>query len=752
MENPILFVAVVLFIGLVGYYIKKMVYIDENFVNGFNKITTVIINSLVSFLIIFVGFSNVYSIYSLTDSAEYTSHFNAVFHSMALVHMGESILVDITNQYGLYPHILEPIFKVIGLNVFSFTLIMSMLVSLSLYFLYKVLDKLITNKIYSLLAFSFVLFYGYVHFKIVNPDSYFQYYPIRTLFPTLLMYYSLKYFESKSYFKYYLFTFISSIALLWNLDSGLIVFITWILVQLFDEALNWKGWILFAKNCFKHLVVSIGALISILLIFTLYIYLRSGTIPNLIEFFNYQIYFYGYGFFMLPMKMIHPWNLVALIYILGLLFSLNAVVRKENTLLVRVIFLLSILGVGLFSYYQGRSHDNVLTLVWYPALMLLVLYIYMLYCKVQKKIVEGESRNWMQQIVLLSLILCTVSSLFALAKSSTTIYQLIEERWSSTFEKGDSPIISGADFIRENTTEGEETLILSYHSGVDYLYSKTIPVIDVPGMSEMFLNNEYNKINEEIVNSSLQKVFVDRNFISNTQLNFKSNAKILTLLYENFRIVDRSDADNVLMFSRRSNNSQESNLTLLPNLQSNQHYLIQDSIFVVESLSNRFVGIKENLPPVILSQEFSIEVTLKPNRIQNQYSAVIGNHPGVGFQGFVIQQENENQNVYTFTYGNGIQWSAPSKFPLEAGEWNYLTVVFNKGAIKIYNNSELISATIGSTLDHIENSKMPLSIGNWISMDRGFNGDISEFKISDIVLTDQDILDNWKAMKAQLPK
>ncbi|MEK4513001.1 LamG domain-containing protein [Paenibacillus sp. FSL K6-2524] len=627
---------------------------------------------------------------------------------------------------------------------------MSLLISLSLYFLYKVLDKLIINKVFSVIAFSFVLFYGYVHFKLVNPDPYFQYFPIRTLFPTLIIYGSLKYFENKSSLRYYLVTLLSCISVLWNLDTGLIVFLTWILVQIFDECFNWKDGLLFVRKSLIHILVSISALIVVLVLFLFYIYFRSGTIPNLFEFFNYQIYFYGYGFFMLPMDLIHPWNLVVLVYIIGLVVSLNAVLKKENTLLVRMIFLLSILGVGLLSYYQGRSHNHVLTLVWYPALMLLVIFVYMLYCKVEKKIVKGENKNWLQICVLLTLILFMASSIFSLSKGSITIYQLLENRWSSTYGKKETPITSGIDFIRENTKEGEETLILSYHSGVDYLYSKTTAQINIPGMSEIFLNKEYDKINEAIVNSSLQKIFLDKNFLSNVQQNYKANIKVISLLFDNFKIVSTSDYNNVLMLSRKSDNLPFKNTTLLPNSKSKQHYVFYNDLFAVDSISNQFVGFKEYLPSIDLDQKFSIEVLLNPNKTQSPYASIIGNHPGNGFQGFVIHQEIDNPNVYSFNYGDGLQWSSPLSFPLEPGEWNYLAVVFNIGSVKIFKNGQFIEEANDSILDHFKNSEIPLSIGNWAGNDREFNGTIREVKISDGILSDQDILDNWKGMLEHL--
>ncbi|MEK4513003.1 hypothetical protein [Paenibacillus sp. FSL K6-2524] len=120
-EYPLFFIVIILSIGVVGYLFGKLDYKAHTYIKLSDEKSRIIKNSLVLLFILFIGLSNVYSVYSLADTPEYLSHLNAIFHSMAAVYMGESMLVDITNQYGLYPHILEMVFRLIGLNVFTFT-------------------------------------------------------------------------------------------------------------------------------------------------------------------------------------------------------------------------------------------------------------------------------------------------------------------------------------------------------------------------------------------------------------------------------------------------------------------------------------------------------------------------------------------------------------------------------------------------------------------------------------------------------
>ncbi|MNC61033.1 hypothetical protein D3C75_1109540 [compost metagenome] len=52
--------------------------------------------------------------------------------------------------------------------------------------------------------------------------------------------------------------------------------------------------------------------------------------------------------------------------------------------------------------------------------------------------------------------------------------------------------------------------------------------------------------------------------------------------------------------------------------------------------------------------------------------------------------------------------------------------------------------SIDNNLNKYENSNMPLSIGNWINMDRHFNGEISEVKIINEALAPDIISKHWE--------
>jgi hypothetical protein len=103
--------------------------------------------------------------------------------------------------------------------------------------------------------------------------------------------------------------------------------------------------------------------------------LLHGGFPEYGQVFHYQKLFYGSGYYMLPMKAAGTWLLVGLIYLAGLAYAAVAWAAGRDRVRAQSIFVLSILGIGLFTYYQGRSHVCVLTLAWWPCFPLLALFL-----------------------------------------------------------------------------------------------------------------------------------------------------------------------------------------------------------------------------------------------------------------------------------------------------------------------------------------------------------------------------------------
>jgi len=153
--------------------------------------------------------------------------------------------------------------------------------------------------------------------------------------------------------------------------------------------------------------------------------------------------------------------------------------------------------------------------------------------------------------------------------------------------------------------------------------------------------------------------------------------------------------------------------------------------------------------PLTMNDSFSLEVIVKPSKPQGTYSHIMGNHPGYNyFEGFAVQQDGNNQNVYTFGYGSGKQWLPSVRFELPPEKWSYLAIVVESNMIKVLRNGSLVASA--DATDSIKNSGMPFWVGNWVNQDRLFNGLIDEIRVLNRPLTESEIESSWRAVKESL--
>lgn len=68
------------------------------------------------------------------------------------------------------------------------------------------------------------------------------------------------------------------------------------------------------------------------------------------------------------------WILIIFIYIFSLFYSLNEFKDKQHSI-DKMILLLSILGIGLFSYHANQHYPQVLTSVAYPSFFLIIIFL-----------------------------------------------------------------------------------------------------------------------------------------------------------------------------------------------------------------------------------------------------------------------------------------------------------------------------------------------------------------------------------------
>ncbi len=435
----------------------------------------------------------------ITNSPIYIYSFNAVFHAVVQVFLGKELLVDLIHQYGLYPHVIEPVFRILGLSVLSFSILMAFLNVLAILCIYLFLKKVVRNRFIVPLTLVAMLFFCYFFGRIVNfQEYYYQYHPVRFIFPAISILLSYIYLKSRSNKLYYFSHFLYSTAVLWNFDTGLVVFLSWLLLLIYIESPS-----MCIAPVLNQLVTSLTSLAIVSMLFCLYMKIRYGYFPDFSWALEYQKLFYINGYFMLPMKMWHPWMVVMFIHAAGLFEGLKSLLRKDVTTRSAMFLYLAILGTGLFSYFQGRSHDLNLPAVSYPAIIMLAMYIDGLVEKVKSYGVAAD------KIFLIMLLFLLIYINVSFACSIPEIASTIRQRVGPVFTKERGLVYREFDFIRANVTPGEEVLILTQLSGVHSLAALSPCPLKISGATELILKSDYRKISDYI-KTRAKKVIADR--------------------------------------------------------------------------------------------------------------------------------------------------------------------------------------------------------------------------------------------------
>ncbi|HEV8062169.1 MAG TPA: hypothetical protein VGP68_19985, partial [Gemmataceae bacterium] len=306
-------------------------------------------------------------------------HFNAVFDSVVRVYLGKTLLVDSTSQYGLYAWFLAPLFRCTGLTVAKFTFVMGLLSAGSFFMIGVFLWRQVSHPLLAVVGLIATLFNGWMLFLTVEGphrgaylDLYFQYVPLRLLFPAILLGLAGCWLNAPRPALGRLIWAMLACGLLWNLDSGAPAFMAWVLTLFYVELEPHRpsGRLLRVAGEFLTACLALAGVFSL---YALSCRWTAGAWPDFSLLFRSQYIFYAHGFAMLPMPWPGTWMAVIAIYLSGLTFAAIAHAQGYGNSKTRATFLVSVLGLMLFSYYQGRSHRAVLILAWWPIFPLMTL-------------------------------------------------------------------------------------------------------------------------------------------------------------------------------------------------------------------------------------------------------------------------------------------------------------------------------------------------------------------------------------------
>ncbi len=303
-------------------------------------------------------------------------HINPVLYYISLAETRNYSTSFGAPQYGFYSLYLKPAFNLLGLTIYSFSLVMTILYLIGVLAIAMPVFRYLKNQYLKLLLIPVLCaLQGSLGQVFLNWDPYFQYYPIRFLVPALsvlMLYLTLR--TEKENIRLYIAapcSFLLGFLVFWNLDSGITTVIAWtgfFLLLATIETVKRR-----AFNPALYLFLAVVTLLAIGVVVAGVVLSscdKSGI--SLGKLFESQRIFYLRGLNMLPMPLSpHPWMAVLGVYVATLVLTLPCILQNGIQSSRKRMFALyiAIIGMGLFSYYQGRSHDCVLTAVVWPAVI-----------------------------------------------------------------------------------------------------------------------------------------------------------------------------------------------------------------------------------------------------------------------------------------------------------------------------------------------------------------------------------------------
>jgi hypothetical protein len=298
-----------------------------------------------------------------TDSSNF--HFNVVLFPLAAINSDSPFIPLVDDEfislYGGYYLWLGLLSRLMGNNLLSIKIVVCSLIALQILLYYLIVKAIYKNPLIRILVFISCLFWSYFYGKVVGQDLYFQYFPLRTLFPCLLLvtllYISERKFFDKATFSIVFLTinlrdllldFIVAMALLSNFDSGISVLIMYFFIYIWNE-FKIDGFS--AKNMIKRLT---GFSINLIIIIFIIIFCFRILSGEFINFSNYtgSTLKFGSGFFGLPFPD-NMWMIFMVVYGFNIIQSFQSPIEDKNA---KYRFVIAIWGIISLFYFVNRSH------------------------------------------------------------------------------------------------------------------------------------------------------------------------------------------------------------------------------------------------------------------------------------------------------------------------------------------------------------------------------------------------------------
>lgn len=478
------------------------------------------------------------SIHSVLSTKEispfaWEGHFQAVAYSLSQVYAGKPLLTASPPLYGYYADFLVPIFKLAGLSVFKFCVTMGVIQAIALTAILGIAASHPRMRTMKFLCCAMLLYFaGSTCLVGRRPfDPVFQYWPVRFLFPALAFPVYLWAARRSSPARCAGLGVFIGLALMWNLETGIAV----AGAALFTLALEaiapkFRGarW---NAISIQPLLFACAAMLVTAGCFWWMLQAQADWKTPLHQTWEYQKLFYQTGFMMAPMPLApHPWWLVIAAYLLGLGFGIRQIVTGTCSHHARHCLFLSVLGLGLFTYYQGRSVDfNLMNASW-PAMILGFAFADRLLRSIRAGLVP-KGACW----ATLPIVYLGVMAAIMLPPALARVWNFGSSQWrmalAPTAGEQNDPASRRVAFIRNAVGKDPDCVILADYQAVYFVETGLRSSLDAPGLSEIFFTDDVGMLRSGLVRNPPRHLFIDEPTIGRLQLDdtIKSHFKMVSM-------------------------------------------------------------------------------------------------------------------------------------------------------------------------------------------------------------------------------
>lgn len=644
--------------------------------------------------------------YSFPETWQCQYDFNSVYYSQTQTMAGQPVLIHgVSNTYGGYPLFLTPIFKLIGLDVAKFTLVMSLLIVGAVLCWSLFLNRFGHSRILMAAGLVTLVFFGYLSSYLFDDllnkntfDSYFANAPIRWVSPAFALLAAALYGGRNLKVRrvvYYAAALFLPLGIIWCPDFGLISWFAFLLFLLYQDfwqssesrpRIAWK-----TELC--HILVWFGGLLVAFGVFALITRLAYGAWIDYRLLFRTAAVFGKIGFFTLPMQACHPWILVGLMFCIGLCYSLSAFYRHRITSQSAAIFLLSILGCGIFVYFKARSYHSNLFQPGLYAIMLGVLFTDLLWRQVREK---GLRMLWFPCAIGLILTCFSVPESIGAVKS---LKKLAQPHHGFTASPDRARIAANKTFIRRCPQKTEKVWMLTSNKYQSlYLDKPLIKSAFNPGFLDLNMLEDFERALNTMRDSSFTA------FLDGGAFYYHYWRDLRSMLAARYCIdIQQRQADKSFISAL---NPRQAKIPETPVLvRSGEKSLLYRKYTDTPEGYNLRVQDGKGIPLELDKEIFSVEAIFRTSPQHYASSAVFNQYTGSKGFGFFHINEDANPGLFVFVceaYQQSMQ------LPMQA--WYYIVLNFYPQYVDLYLNGRL-------------SGRMPLRAPYQPALDEFFIGD-----------------------------